>query len=53
MESLFAATLWAPQTIPKIRTNISYNSNTVKDSVQKRTFLFKIFQHNPLKDSID
>ena len=36
MESLFAATLWAPQTIPKIKTNINYNSNTIRDSLQEK-----------------
>ena len=43
MESLFAATLWAPQTIPKITTNINYNSNTIKDSLQE---ILRIFIKN-------
>ena len=33
MESLFAAALWEPQTIPKIKTHINYNSNTVKNGL--------------------
>ena len=33
MESLFAAALWAPQTIPKIKTHVSYNNNAVKDGL--------------------
>ena len=44
MESLFAATLWAPQTIPKIKTNIIYNSNTIKDSLQEK--IVRIFIKN-------
>ena len=44
MESLFAATLWAPQTIPKITTNINYNSNTIKDSLQEK--ILHIFSKN-------
>merc|ERR1712168_1772109 len=33
LESLFAATLWAPDSIPKIKTNIQYKSDTIKSAV--------------------